>query len=262
MWTLRRKIGVAILAAFAAVPLAASGGSGAAQGDLPSARSLVDKYIAAIGGAAAFDRVTSEHATGTVSYPTGGQKGTIELFAARPNKSLLLVDLEGFGKFQTGYDGKVGWNIDAQSGPSLATGQMLSEMAEGAVFDSPMRKPDQIKEMATVEKTIFEQRSAYKVRIIYPSGREEFSYFDAESGLEIGHEGKRATPMGVLPSTELLRDYTQFGELKQPATIVTRLMVLEQVAHFNHFEYNSVPANTFDLPPAIKALIKPPSAAR
>jgi hypothetical protein len=246
---------VAILAIPMAAPLAWPAGVRAAQGELPTARVVVDRFIAAIGGVAAFDKVTSEHAIGTVSYPAGGQEGTIELYAARPNKSLLLVDLKGFGKFQTGYDGKVGWSIDPQSGPSVATGQMLSEMAEGAIFDSPMRKPDQIKEMTTVEKTIFEGHPAYKLRIVYPSGREEFSYFDVETALELGHEGKRTTAMGVLPSTELLRDYTQFGGLKQPATIVTRLMVLEQIAHFDSFEYNTVPATTFDLPPAIKALI-------
>jgi hypothetical protein len=138
----------------------------------------------------------------------------------------------------------------------LTTGEELTEMAETDWFDAPLREPDHIKEMTTVEKTTFDDRPAYKVRIVFPSGREEFSYFDVENGLDLGHEGKRATPMGSLPSTELFRDYKTFGEVKQATSIVARVLGLEQVVHIDTCVYNSVPADAFDPPPAIKALIK------
>jgi hypothetical protein len=223
---------------------------------LPNARTIVDKYVAAMGGDQAFARVISVHATGRIEIPQQGISGTADLMTARPNKSLLVVEIAGIGRIETGYDGKVGWNIDPQSGPTLATGDELTEMAETDWFDAPLRRNDHIKEMSTVDKADFDGHPAYKVKIVFPSGREEFSYFDQQTGLDLGHEGKRATRMGSLPSTELFRDYKLFGDVKQATTIVVRVLGIEQVVHIDTCVYNTVPSTAFDLPPAIKALIK------
>jgi hypothetical protein len=41
-----------------------------------------------------------------------------------------------------------------------------------------------------------------------------------------------------------------------PASLTQRLLGIEQVVTVNTYEYDSVPADAFTLPPAIKALIK------
>lgn len=252
---LRFALGSALAVSLWAVPY---GASSTAQGlePLPSARTVVDRFISAIGGQQAFATVNSVHATGTIEIAQQGISGTADLMTARPNKSLLVVDITGIGRIETGYDGKVGWNIDPQSGPALATGQELTEMAEEAWFDAPLRRPDQVKEMTTVEKTEFDHRPVYKLKIVFPSGREEFSYFDTETGLDLGHEGKRTTRMGTLPSIETFRDYKAFGGVKQATTIVDDVLGFQQVVHITTCVYNNVPADAFELPPAIKALIK------
>jgi hypothetical protein len=246
----------AAAAAVAALLVASSGRPLAAQDSLPTARAIVDRYVAAMGGEAAFAKVTSIHATGRVTIPQQGIAGTADVQTARPNKSLLVLEVAGIGHLETGYDGKVGWSIDPQSGPTLAAGDELAEMGETAWFDSPLRKTDHIREMTTVDKTAFDGHPAYKVRVVYPSGREEFAYFDVDSGLDLGHEGRRATRMGSLPSTEIFRDYKTFGDVKQATTIVARVLGLEQVVHIDTCVYNTVAATAFDPPPAIKALIK------
>lgn len=243
-------------AALAALVVASSGRPLAAQDSLPTARALVDRYVAAMGGEAAFAKVTSIHATGRVEIPQQGISGTADVQTARPNKAKLVIEVGGIGHIETGFDGKVGWNIDPQSGPRLATGDELTEMAETNWFDAPLRKTDHIREMTTVEKTAFDGHPAYKIRIVYPSGREEFAYFDVDTGLDLGHEGKRATPMGALPSTEIFRDYKTFGDVKQATTIVARVLGLEQIVSIDTCVYNTVPPTAFDLPPAIKALVK------
>ena len=199
----------------------------------------------------------SVHATGRVKIDQQGITGTADLMTARPNKSLLVVEIAGIGRIETGYDGKVGWSIDPQREPTLAAGAELTEMTEMDAFDAPLRRSDQIREMTTVEKTEFDNRPAYKVKVVYPSGREEFSYFDTETGLDLGHEGKQATAMGSLPAREIFRDYKAFGGVKQATTIVSDVLGLEQVVSIDTCVYNKVPADAFGLPPAIKALISP-----
>jgi hypothetical protein len=260
--SLRPTLGVAVLLAFVAFPLGRSGSAREVkdarepQLALPNARAIVDHFVTAMGGETAFGRVTSIHATGRIEIPQQGISGTADLLTARPNKSLLVVEIAGIGRIETGYDGKVGWNIDPQSGPMLATGDELTEMTESSWFDAPLRPSERIREMATVEKTDFDTHPAYKVKVVYPSGREEFAYFDVETGLDLGREGKQATRMGSLPSTEIFRDYKLFGDVKQATTIVVRVLGIEQVIHIDTCVYNTVAPNAFDPPPAIKALIK------
>ena len=257
----RPFVGAAVLFACVAFPLGRSGSAKEtreAQLSLPNARTIVDHFVTAMGGETAFGRVMSVHATGRIEIPQQGIGGSADLLTARPNKSLLVVEIAGIGRIETGYDGKVGWNIDPQSGPRLAAGDELTEMTETSWFDAPLRPSDRIREMATIEKTDFDTHPAYKVKVVYPSGREEFAYFDVETGLDLGREGKQATPMGSLPSTEIFRDYKLFGDVRQATTIVVRVLGIEQVVHIDTCVYNTVAPNAFDLPPAIKALIKGP----
>lgn len=223
---------------------------------LPSAKDIVAKHLAAMGGAAAFQAVKSIHAKGTFELPAQGVKGDLEILAARPNKMLNRVEIPGVGHAETGYDGKNAWSIDPLAGPSLLTGRALTEIQDDAWFDSALHSPDRVKELTTVAKVEFDKRPAYQVKVVHVSGVEQTEYYDVETGLQLGTESQRETPMGVLPVKAMLRDYTSFGGLKQPTLLVQSTMGIDQVLRITSYEYNTVPATAFDPPPAIKALIK------
>ena len=88
------------------------------------------------------------------------------------------------------------------------------------------------------------------------SGVEQTEYYDVETGLQIGSESQRETPMGVLPMKGMLREYQKFGGLKQPTVLVQSAMGIEQVFGSRRTSTTTLPATAFDPPPAIKALIK------
>src|SRR5687768_4065274 len=60
-----------------------------APAKLPSARSVLDKHLAAIGGRQAVLSHTSTRATGTISMPATGLNGAVEIYGAHPNRTLL-----------------------------------------------------------------------------------------------------------------------------------------------------------------------------
>lgn len=223
---------------------------------LPTGRELVAKHVKAAGGEAAFKAVKSIHAKGTFEMAAQGLSGPLDIMGARPDKMLLRVDLPNVGHVESGYDGKNGWNIDPASGPSLLKGRALTEIAEDAWFDAALHAPDRVKEMTTVAKTEWDNRPAYQVKVVFASGTEQTEYYDAETGFEIGSESQRETPMGVLPMKMILRDYKKFGGLMQPTVEVQSTMGISQTFKIESYEYNTVPANAFDPPPQIKALIK------
>ena len=222
---------------------------------LPAAQDIIARHVAAVGGAEAHKAISSMHATGTCEIPAQGLSGTIDLYQARPAKALLRVDVPGVGKIEQGYDGKVAWEISPMGGPSLITGRRLTEVADDAWFDSFLHAPEHVKSMTTVAKSTFDQHPAWEVKVVSATGTESVEYYDVDSGLLIGSEATRETQMGVLPMVTVLRDYKKFGTMLEATTMSQRTMGIEQVVHLNTFEYDKVPASTFDLPPQIKALI-------
>lgn len=248
----------ACFAVSAAIALAVPAGLTARQDQaLPSGRSLVDKFVQAVGGEAAYRAVDTMHATGTFEMPAQGVTGTIEVFSARPSNVRLRADIEGVGRIERGYDGKIGWSVNPIEGPSLLTGRQLRELIDDALFDGPLHPPDKITEVTTVGQTAFDGQAAYKVKVVFASGTEQFEYFGVESGLLIGTEGPREMPGGgLVPRISMLRDYKPFGALMQPTRLVQHTLGIEQVVTIATYEYNTVKASAFTPPAEVLALIK------
>jgi hypothetical protein len=244
---------VGVLAALFAVLPTLSGR--AAQAPLPSGRDVVNRHVSAIGGAAAFKAIRSMHARGRFEIRDNGLAGDFELFTARPNRMLYRVTMAGLGVVENGFDGKVGWSINPVSGPELMTGEQLAEAALDAWFDGTLYEPDHVKSLETLERTTFDGRPAFKVRVTYVAGRDATEYFDVETGFQLGSEADRATPQGVVPTTNILRNYRRTGPVTTPTTFVQRALGFEQVVTIATVDFDTVPDSRFTPPPSVTALI-------
>lgn len=248
-----RALSVGVLAAAIGV-LATLGPVEARRQDLADARTIVDRYVAAIGGAEAFAGVSSMRARGTLEI-TGQQiSGALEILSARPSRMRLRAEMAGIGTVEAGYDGTLAWERNPLAGPSVLSGRRLQEAAEDARFDAPLHLDEHVREMTTVAALEFDGRPAHQVDVILASGTERTEFYDAETGLLIGSAVRRETPLGVVPVETVMRDYQQFGPLRQPTVIVQRQLGIEQVARLTSFEYNDVPDSAFDPPADVKAL--------
>jgi hypothetical protein len=224
---------------------------------VPTAQSIVARHVEAIGGAEAYRAVQSVHARGRLEIPAQGIVAAFELFTARPARLVYRVNVPGVGLIENGYNGSVGWSVSPISGPEVLAGRQLEEAAEDAWFDGPLRESGRIRDLTMLGETSFDGRPAWRVRVVFRSGREQIDYFDVETGLQIGWETSRATPQGIVPTVNVVRNYQKFGNLLQATTFVQRAMGFEQVVTLTSCEYDQVPETTFDLPPAISALLPP-----
>ena len=253
----RKQRSLALAASLVALSVFASGQTGAAaQAPLPTGKDIIARHLEAIGGEAAWKALKSMRATGTFSLPAQAMSGTLDLMSARPALMRLRVTLEGIGKIESGFSGKVGWTIDPISGPAVLAGRELTEMADDSTFDGLLYGPEFIKEFVPVAREDFARTPAIKVKVTLQSGTEQFEYFDAVTGLYLGFEGTRATPMGNVPTTEILSNYKAFGKVKLPTIVRQRALGFETEISITTVEFDTVPADAFDLPPVIKALIK------
>ena len=72
----------------------------------------------------------------------------------------------------------------------------------------------------------------------------------------IGAEKVEESPMGAMPTITSSGGYQKFGPFMQPTTMVQTAMGIEQIVRISSYEYDVVTASAFELPPAVKALIK------
>ncbi len=257
---------LAIAVSLAAVPLVLRAQAPQAQpapasavpdaSPLPSARSIVDRHVAAIGGRNAILAHTSSHATGTMTVSASGVTGVVNIYGAKPNKSLVKIRLGGIGEIVEGFDGTIGWSISPVVGPMLTQGKELEEKKFDAAFYSDLHEPGRYESMKTVEKTTFEGRPCYKVSLVRKSGSEDFDFYDVETGLKAGTIGSRESMMGPATLTQVQSDYKKFADLLVPTTLKQSAMGVQQVLTITSVEFDKVDPSVFAVPPQIKALLK------
>lgn len=230
-----------------------------AQEALPPARTLIDRHVKAIGGRDAVLAHSSMRITGTVSFPANGISGSLEAFAAKPDKALVKLNIVGIGEAAEGFDGTVAWSQSPMTGPMLAQGKELEQKKFDADFYGELRQEDRYKSTTTVEKTTWEGRPSYKVKLVRHDGSEEFEYYDVENGFRTGREFTRDMVMGQVKIQQTASDYQKFGDLLHPATTKVNVMSVQQVLTIVTVEYDKVDPAVFELPAAIKALMKAPA---
>ena len=223
---------------------------------LPSAQSIIERHVKAIGGKAAVLAHKSSHSTGTFSMPAQNITGAVDIYGAKPDKSLVKINLGGIGDLVEGFDGTTGWTLEPMSGPRLKDGQELAEKKFDADFYSDLHEAGRYSSMKTIEKTTFEGKPCYKIALVRKEGGEDVEYYDVESGLKLGGAGTRQSPMGPITGMQTFSDYKKFGDLLVPTTMKQTQMGVDLVLKITAVEWDNVPDSTFDPPAQIKALIK------
>lgn len=240
----------------ARAPKAATGLQAPSQAALPPARRILDRHVEAIGGREAVLSHRSTRVTGSLTMPDAGISGSLEVYAAAPNKSLLKISLGGVGEIVEGFDGRYGWSMSPMTGPMLLEGRHLDEKRFDAEFHGELRSEGRYSTITTLERTEFEGRPVYKVRLVRKTGGEDIEFYDVETGLKAGGVTTRETPMGTVTGTTVETDYRRFGRLLHPTTVRTSIGPVTQVITIATVEYDTVPESVFELPSGIRALLK------
>lgn len=240
----------------AAAALAALVGTAGAQA-LPSPKALMDRHNAAIGGRAAIDKHQSIHLSATMNIEAmGGMLAAMELYRARPNKFLQKISLPQFGDVVQGYDGKTVWSTNPMAGAQVLEGDAATALKNQADFYSNLQDSTNYSKAETVELTDFEGKKCYKVHLVR-DGRDGTEYFDAETGLIAGISGATPTAQGPIDVTTIIAEYGDYDGVKLPKKIVQRGGPGGATIIFTAVEFDKVDPATFDLPAAVKAMVKP-----
>jgi zinc protease len=251
-----RTISVAALATLATISQTAVPAAARAQ-SLPSAKELMDKNDAAIGGRKVLDQHSSYHQAGTMSVAAMGMEAQLELFKAKPAKYLQKIQLGGMGEVSQGFDGKTAWSVQPGQPPMVldsATTESLRSMFD---FYGNFHDMSRYKSTETIGLVDFEGRKCYKVKIVKLNGNEGFEFYDATTGLIAGLQAQVETPMGKIDQTSVFSDYKDFSGLMVPTKVQQKNGQFDAIITFTAMEFDKVDPAVFELPEAVKAKVKP-----
>jgi photosynthetic reaction center cytochrome c subunit len=208
---------------------------------LPSADSILDKYIQAVGGAQRLAGLTSFVGTGTsVGFGGFGGGGQVQVIAKAPDKRAIIILFKGEtgrGDQIRSYNGSVGWLTTPLN--VLGEYQLSGSDLDGARVDALLSFPGQIKQTLTnfrvgppttiadlpapsaqsSEQPGVALGQTHEVDVVQgtgPRGLVVTLYFERNSGLLLRELRYGKSPIGRVPTQIDFADYRDVGGIKMP----------------------------------------------
>lgn len=211
-----------------------------AQGQ-PSAESVLDKYIAAIGGAQRIAAITSIVAKGTYLGFDDAEKVPVELYARAPGQRSITV--HGLlGDTTTTFDGKTGWIAAPPTDKPIPFYQITGQELQGANFETELMFPTRIKQALTNWRVgvpqLLGEREVLPVQGSTPGGGVVTLNFDSETGLLLRLVRYGDSPVGRLVTRVDYEDYRDVNGVKMPFNFTVRWL-----SGRSTFEMSEIQAN-------------------
>jgi hypothetical protein len=230
----------------------------AAAQDL-TADQVVDRYVAACGGAEAWKKVETMTWEGHVETGPGGiSKAPFVMNFRRPDETRFEIMVEGRRSLRV-FDGKVGWKRRLGSDGMPVTKDYspdeVSFARDAGGLDGPLLDYKSKGITVTLEGIdSVEGRKAYRLGLQLPSGRNRTDWIDAQTFVELRYDREVRDVRGLSRTvTVYTRDYRSVEGLALPSVIETgnstaedaNKMVIEKV-----YINPRLPDNLFERPAA------------
>jgi zinc protease len=204
---------------------------------VPTAERIIDRYVEAIGGRAAWLSLHSRTSLGNIEFPSVHVSGTVMMHEKAPNKVLQVVIIEG-AVFRQGFDGQVAWSDDPENGLKTKSGDELSEATRDADFYRPINMKKLYTKLAVSGEEQIGERMAYLVEGTNADGTIDKVYFDEGSGLIVRAIAQRHVGTDVTTFQQDLQDYREVDGVKLPFTVVQMGGAAPFSIHFGELHHN------------------------
>jgi hypothetical protein len=184
--------------------------------ELPAVSEILTKYVQALGGREANEKIKTRISKGTIEISPMGIKGTVEEYRAAPDKNYSGGNLTGVGQLIESYDGKNGWSMNPVQGSRDKSGQELLQARLASNFYREINLEKLYSKMAVKGIEKVGDKDAYVV-IATPDGiPSETFYFDTVSGLLVRSDSTAITPEGNAGIKTFYDDYRSVDGVKIP----------------------------------------------
>lgn len=182
----------------------------------PTADEVLAKYTAALGGAAAIEKLKSRSMKGTLD--SNGATLGYELYQTAPDKVYVVLNTPKQGVIERGFDGQVGWE-KSQRGLRDLQGRELLQVKRNTDLFRDIKLQGQFTRISYGGKEKIDGKDVVVLRGIGIDGKGERLYFDAQTGLLVRRITSTPTMVGLIPEEMDYDDYRDVDGIKVPFTI-------------------------------------------
>ena len=183
-----------------------------AQESLPTAGQILDKYLAAIGGADALHKIKTRVQKGTVD--TGGEQYPIEIYSEAPEKRVSLSHAS-FGESVTAFNGQAGWLTTPRGVHPMNPSEQQSARIDAQIY-FPARIRELYEEFKVLPGESIDGHATFLVGATGANTPPMRMFFDQQTGLLVRLIRYTETPLGRNPLEVDYADYRDIGGLKIP----------------------------------------------
>lgn len=219
-----------------------------ASASTPTVDQILDKYVQAIGGKAAFEKLKTRVMKGTSENLTTSRVAAIEIYAKAPNKRVEMVGAADYDSSR-GFNGAVGWSLNmTETGFRELSGHGLAAEKREAEFHREIKLRDLYPRLTLAGKEKVGDREAYVIEATPADGDTEKLYFDVQTGLLIRRDGTIEMPKdGRIPVESLIKipvesyfeDYREIDDVKLPFTVRHSLPGVRTITRFKEIKHNT-----------------------
>lgn len=214
---MKRILVIALFSVFGSAPAIAQGNPGMqTTPSLPSVEQILGKYIEAIGGRAAFEKLTTRIMHASIEDIASGDQGPAGIYAKAPDKVLVVVSMPEEGPDFVGFNGTVAWERDPQGRlHDLSSGESVRLNRDFGLFRE-IRLKDFYPQMRVTGKQKVGEHEAYVIEAVPAKGSAEQLYFDTATGLLIRRDAKLEERLGGGLGQYYYEDYRDVDGIKLP----------------------------------------------
>jgi photosynthetic reaction center cytochrome c subunit len=183
-----------------------------AQEGLPSSDQILDKYLAAVGGADAVRKIKTRIQKGIVD--AGGQQYPIEIYSEAPEKR-LSISHPSFGESITAVNGHAGWLTTPRGVHPMSASDQQSARIDAQIY-FPARVRELYQEFKVLPGETIDGHATFVLTAKGASLPPLRMFFDQQTGLLLRLIRYTETPLGRNPAQVDYADYRDTNGVKIP----------------------------------------------
>jgi tetratricopeptide (TPR) repeat protein len=152
------------------------------SGSLPTVDEVLERYINALGGAAALKALNNRVIKGTTDIVGHSRGEPFEMYEQAPNKVLYVFHEQG-EITKVGFNGRIGWDLDKFTRARMLKGADLAQLQVDAYFSRPLEIKKNFAKVTLAGMSKIGYRDVYVIDLQHATGAVARMYLDAQTFL-------------------------------------------------------------------------------
>ncbi len=217
---------------------------------------ITDRYVEVTGGFEVYAKIQNRVTEGLITLPAQGLEMNLTIYAAKPNKTYLIIKSPAVGTIESGTNDGEAWSNSLMAGPVLRTGNEKLTTLRDATFDRLVHWRQVYNQAEYVGSSDVAGTACDEIRMVPVQGPPQTFHYEQESGLLAKIDAIMVSDAGELRIESYFSEYKRVDGILIPHKVRIIAMGQERVFTTKSCKHNvDLPSDRFEPPADVRALI-------